>query len=178
MLLALLISIILVSHALSASPPIAATLTYKPENNEPMAPGFNTRIFNSVTYVNNDNDSEFNYDDNTGELTLVTGGVFRVSGVSIVTYMDMENHTLSNSSYPGYCTVSDTSTNAQIATGTISNAASMLPSTFDAIFEATEGQSINVQHQVGADVNNIWLGIAENGSSNHLYASLVLEKLS
>ena len=139
-----------------------------------MQSGFNKRVFNSEEYLG-DGESTIKYN-GEGDITFVAGGIYKISGVSIVTYMDLENHSEATSDFPGYCTLLNDS-GEQLATGTISNARNLLPSTFETIVDVPANTTVSVQHQVGNNVENVWLGIAANGSQNHVYARLVLEQL-
>lgn len=152
-------------------------VSYFALDNDPMQPGWNKRVWNTVEYTAGRSIVHAG----GGDVTLASNGLYRFSGVSIVTYMNLEDPTNTpTAGYAGYCELQKSATAERLATGTISNAASAVPSSFEAYVTVKASEAplnVSVVHQVGQNTTNVWLGLSANGSNNHVFARLTVEYL-
>ena len=149
---------------------------------KPMATGWNVRVFNR-TEVQHDAGIRLEADTGTVELSP---GAYHVTAVSAVTYVDPgapdpTTVPMKPAPFGGYCRLrhleDEGCQNEQaIAIGTISNA-DMLPSLIDTCLVAEEGARIVLEHQVGTNVDGIYLQVNAGGSTWHVFARISIRRL-
>jgi hypothetical protein len=176
------------TKAASAQPEIAVYAEHsdskKPMTIDPSLPeqqsGWNIRVFNR-TEVRRATSIHLEHD--TGIVTLGPG-LYHITGMSAVTYDDLASPgkvTTDCEPFAGYCRLryadKPACTNEEaIAIGTMSTA-NMLPSTFETWLEVKDHARIVLEHQVGANVEHIYLqGIWAN-SSWHVFARIAIQKI-
>ena len=77
----------------------------------------------------------------------------------------------------GYCELMS-STNGRVTTCSLAVAIYAVPSTFDAVVQVTESsEDFYVQHQNGKNVTNLWFGLDQTGTGNHVFARVSIFKL-
>lgn len=142
--------------------------------------GWNVRVFNRTEFLHG---TGISLEEGTGIITLGRG-FYHITGCSIVTYDDLATpgHVTTDAQpYAGYCRlrrVEDIACGNEkaICIGTMSTA-NMLPSTFETYLEVPYETRIILEHQVGNDVEHIYLqGIWEN-SSWHVFARIAIRRL-
>ena len=150
---------------------------------KPVQPGWNVRVFNRIEVQEG---AHIRVDTETGVITLGPG-VYHITGSSLVTYNDLDPHP-SGAGWPtksrpngGYCRLryatdaADARNEQAIVVGTISNA-NMVPSLIDTYLEVARHAEIVLEHQVGDEVEGIYLQDNSNNSSWHVFARMAIQR--
>ena len=151
----------------------------------PMEKGFNTRVFNETELKKES--SIFL----TREGTIsFAAGLYRISALSLLSYMvDGIPGKSSDSNNPGdiepsagYCAICKVEEDDQseevdmLAIGSMMDYKDNTPSLIDTIMEFEENTLIQLKHQVGEFVENVFL--QGNGNrATHVYARIAIQKL-
>jgi hypothetical protein len=140
--------------------------------------GWNVRVFNRTE---SSRGTSVQLEAGTGVVKLAAGR-YHVTATSLVTYDDMAAFgkvTTDAEPYGGYCRLRRAedvgcANEKALAVGTMSNA-NMVPSTIDAYLELAEETRLVLEHQVGANVDHLYLqGIWEK-SSWHVFARIAIQ---
>lgn len=180
------------SRAQEVSPADYAVYAEYSLTNKPMVPGWNTRVFNRREVEEGDHIS---LDDQTGVVTLKEG-TYHITAMSLVNYYDTEKPTIiPNSLTPpaGYARlrhledalppdtvptieVIDASNARALSVGTGSDA-NALPSFMETYLKVDDGAEIVVEHQVGDEIEGLYLQSNANGSVWHINARISIRRL-
>jgi hypothetical protein len=132
--------------------------------------------------------SAISMDPQTGVITLGPG-VYHVTGSSAVTYNDLTDHpeqpgwntkVIPNG---GYCRLrylqdgADSANEKAIVVGTISNA-NMLPSFIDTYLDVPRQAQLVLEHQVGDEVDEIYLQDNAQNSTWHVFARIAIQRVA
>ena len=160
--------------------------------NKPMEAGWNTRVFNKREVEQGEN---IRLDDQTGVVTL-TPGVYHITAMSLINYYDTTQPTIiPNSLTPpaGYARlrhlddalpadviptieVIDASNAKALSVGTGSDA-NALPSFMETYVTVEDEAKLVVEHQVGDEVDGLYLQSNANGSIWHINARISIRRL-
>jgi hypothetical protein len=160
--------------------------------NKPMVAGWNARVFNKREVEEGDHIS---LDDQTGVVTLQEG-TYHITALSLVNYYDTEKPTvIPNSLTPpaGYARlrhledalppdtvptieVIDESNAKALSVGTGSDA-NALPSFMETYLKVDDEAKIVVEHQVGDEIEGLYLQANANGSIWHINARISIQRL-
>jgi hypothetical protein len=151
------------------------------DSDKKMEPGANTRVFNRVEV---ESAGAIRLEEGTGVVTLMPG-MYHITASSIVTPYcpdtDVDGRvTPQERPFGGYCRLRYRDKPARedtpIALGTISNV-NMIPSLVDTFLRVGRPVQIVLDHQVGADVEGLYLQVAVTGSSWHVFARIAIQRL-
>lgn len=151
------------------------------DSDKPMVPEANIRVFNRVEVPSA---GSIRLNEQTGGVTL-SPGTYHITASSIVTPYYPETDTDGRVTpqprpYGGYARLRYSDKPARedtpIALGTISNV-NMLPSLIDTYLHVDDEVEIMLDHQVGADVEGLYLQVAVTGSSWHVFARISIHRL-
>lgn len=140
-----------------------------------MAVGWNTRVYNKV-------DAQAGSDialSSDGKTIKLSKGTYRVSGFSLTRWIDLEDkwaHPDMDKPPTGYCQLMSSST-GRLTTGSLAVAIYANPSTFDAVVQVADSEDIYVSHQNGKNVTNLWFGLDQTSTHNHVWSRISIFKL-
>jgi hypothetical protein len=149
---------------------------------KPMQPGMNTRVFNRVDARSAE--GAIQLDESTGVITLPPG-TYHITGFSTTVYFTgneppemVEPRSLAAG---GYCRLRRAEEAAEdreagFLMGSICTA-NAIPSLVDTYFTTAEEAHIVMEHQCGANVQDIYLQVYSGGSSAHVFARLSIRRL-
>ncbi|MBM3648181.1 MAG: hypothetical protein FJX11_10360 [Alphaproteobacteria bacterium] len=169
----------------------AAFTEFSP-NTKPMKPGWNRRVF---TDTDARRGTAIQCDFTTGIVTLAPG-TYHFSGLSMVTYYTdsdpAETTAIRSPAAAGYCRLRtldperrddsqnlraiDNADRSVICIGSTSNA-NMVPSLFEGFLEAASPVQIVLEHQCGANPQQIYLRVMAQNSRWHAAARLAVRRL-
>jgi hypothetical protein len=175
-----------------ASEPEYAVYAEYSLTNKPMVAGWNTRVFNKREVQEGDHIS---LDDKTGVVTLKRGD-YHVTAMSLVNYYDTANPVIiptSPSPPAGYARLRyledalppdtvptieaiDASNAKALSVGTGSDA-NALPSFMETYVHVDDEAKLVVEHQVGDEVDGLFLQSNANGSIWHINARISIQRL-
>jgi hypothetical protein len=149
--------------------------------------GWNARVFNRTEVP--PRGENISLDSKTGVVVLKRG-VYHLTGCSLVTYFYPEIAGVPSQmpALGGYCRLRDAArpgcekpetclNEHAVAVGTMSTA-NMIPSLIDTYIEVTEPDArLVLEHQVGADVRNVYLQLFVVNSTWHVMARLSIQRL-
>ncbi|HYH82817.1 MAG TPA: hypothetical protein VEX86_23695, partial [Longimicrobium sp.] len=156
------------------------------DSQKKMEMGWNARVFNRTEM---EVGSSIRRDAKTGVISLGPG-VYHVTGSSQVTYNDLAQHPRNGGwnteARPngGYCRlrhvspvpVADIPNEDALVVGTISNA-NMLPSMIDAYVDVPHHAELVLEHQVGDEVDGIYLQDNAVHSTWHVFARIAIHRV-
>jgi hypothetical protein len=160
--------------------------------NKPMVAGWNTRVFNKKEVQEG---GDISLDERTGVVTL-RAGLYHVTAMSLVNYYDMAHPTIIPTSLTppaGYARlryledalapdvvptvdVINASNAKALSVGTGSDA-NALPSFMETFLTVKDKANLVVEHQVGAEVKDLYLQVNANGSVWHVNARISIQRL-
>lgn len=157
-----------------------------------MQPGWNRRIFTDTDSRKGD---AIQCDFATGVLTLAAGG-YQLSGMSMVLYGTAgdppETTTVRSPAAAGYCRLRTFDPNGRVDTSNLRAldngdpsvicigspaSANMVPSVFDAFFEAGKPTQFVLEHQSGDKPDQIYLRVYTEKSKWHAVARISIRRL-
>jgi hypothetical protein len=161
-------------------------------SNKPMVAGWNARVFNKKEVQEG---GDISLDERTGVVTL-RAGLYHVTAMSLVNYYDVANPTIIPTSVTppaGYARlryledalspdvvptidVINASNAKALSVGTGSDA-NALPSFMDTFVRVKDKANLVVEHQVGNEVNGLYLQVNANGSVWHVNARITIQRI-
>jgi hypothetical protein len=151
------------------------------DSNKPMQPEANPRVFNRVEVQSGEC---IGLDQNTGVVTL-RPGAYHITASSLVTpyypATDIDGRVTDDPRPLGaYCRLryrdKPNREDTPIAIGTVSTI-NMLPSLIDTYLQVDHDAEIVLDHQAGADVENLYLQVTVGDSSWHVFARISIHRL-
>jgi hypothetical protein len=146
-----------------------------------MQPNWNIRIFNRIEVQEG---SSIRLNQYSGVITLGPG-IYHITASSQVTYNDpnppAEGSSAAAGTLAGYCRLRYTRdpqsslNDRAVAIGTISNA-TMVPSLIDTYLRVDHQEEIVLEHQVGEQVDGVYLQDNTNQSSWHVFARIAIKR--
>jgi glycosyl transferase family 2 len=153
------------------------------DTTKPMAPDWNTRIFNRIEVQVG---QSIRLEKGTGHVILGPG-LYHITGCSIVMYNDPDHPVDGRMSieirpFGGYCRLRraadvDCPNEKAIAIGTMTNS-NLLPSLIDTYFNVEQETRIVLEHQIGKEIANMFLQLYVVESTWHVFARLSIERVS
>ena len=169
-----------------------AVFTELSPDSKPMQPGWNRRIF---TNTDSRKGSAVECDFRTGVVTLAPGS-YQLSGMSMVLYGTTgdppETTTIRSPAAAGYCRLRTFDPSAQLDVSNLRAldngdpsvicigspaTANMVPSVFDAFFEAGKPTQLVLEHQSGDKPEQIYLRVYTEKSKWHAVARISIRRL-
>jgi hypothetical protein len=152
------------------------------DSDKPMAKGMNIRVFNRTEVQHG---ATIRLEACTGTIHL-SPGAYHVTASSMVTYVDPDAKDPTTvpmvpAPFGGYCRLrhlenANCPNEQAICVGTISNA-DMLPSLIDTYVLVENDARIVLEHQIGDNVDGIYLQVNAGGSSWHVFARISIHRL-
>lgn len=140
-----------------------------------MIPGWNVRVFNKAEFIKG---SSISWEDDGSGIITLAPGIYHITAFSLL------SNTNQDTTLPGYCALFKLTSDVDemIVTGTMMNALYNTPSFIDTFLEFTETTDILLKHQVGQNVDGLFLQMkassdSENKSSNHVFATIAIQRM-